>query len=508
MHCYSPDKVGKDTGELAGMAPNGVTATGSIEEIIAAKPDVLTFHGVFPDEDLYVKVLEAGINIVTTADWITGWHRDTNHPHPSGKPVSQLLQEACEKGGATFYGTGMNPGLNQILGVVCSADVAEIENITTIESVDVSCHHSKDTWIEVGYGLPVDDPEIPAKLEKYTRVFADSVLMMADCFDLPLDEVKFSYELGACTKDVDLGWYTLPKGSLGGNYIKYQGIVDGVPRVETHLEWQMTPHTDPSWHIKGCYITQITGDPCVYNKHMIFPKPGVDLSDPANFASIGMTVTGHARAGRHRRRRRGASGTDDQRRPAAARVRRPLQALGAAHQRRPERNVHLPLAEFDSDVTFPASIVLNVSRATTGKSDAMHRGDRDSIERQCSTPAGNQQRRGVRASGNQLRSGRRRRARSSAPTSSPRPRCRHGCPRRSYKSIVATIDKGTKLDPAVADAVAVAMKDWALEKGATHYAHVFYPMTGLTAEKHDSFLDPGRRRDHARRVRRQDPHPG
>ena len=292
LHCYTPEKVGRDAGEIAGLAPNGVTATGSVEEIIAAKPDVVTFHGVFPDEDLYVRVLEAGINIVTTADWITGWHRDTNHPHPSGRPVSEVLAAAAAKGGATFYGTGMNPGLNQILGVVCSADVAEIDNITTIESVDVSCHHSADTWKEVGYGLPVDDPRLPGMLEKYTRVFADSVLLMADCFDVQLDEVKFSYELGACTKDVDLGWYQLPKGSLGGNYIKYQGLVGGVPKIETHLEWQMTPHTDPSWDIKGCYITQVMGDPCVYNKHMIFPKPGVDLSDPASFASIGMTVTG------------------------------------------------------------------------------------------------------------------------------------------------------------------------------------------------------------------------
>ena len=63
-------------------------------------------------------------------------------------------------------------------------------------------------------------------------------------------------------------------------------------------------------------------------------------------------------------------------------------------------------------------------------------------------------------------------------------------PKAVYKSIVATIDKGVKLDPGVADSVAAAMKDWALEKGATHYAHVFYPMTGLTAEKHDSFLEP------------------
>lgn len=63
-------------------------------------------------------------------------------------------------------------------------------------------------------------------------------------------------------------------------------------------------------------------------------------------------------------------------------------------------------------------------------------------------------------------------------------------PKSVYKSIVATIERGAKLDPSVADAVAAAMKDWALEMGATHYAHVFYPMTGLTAEKHDSFLEP------------------
>jgi glutamine synthetase len=63
-------------------------------------------------------------------------------------------------------------------------------------------------------------------------------------------------------------------------------------------------------------------------------------------------------------------------------------------------------------------------------------------------------------------------------------------PKAVFKSLQATIEKGIKLDLDVADAVALAMKDWAIEKGATHYAHVFYPMTGLTAEKHDSFLDP------------------
>ena len=63
-------------------------------------------------------------------------------------------------------------------------------------------------------------------------------------------------------------------------------------------------------------------------------------------------------------------------------------------------------------------------------------------------------------------------------------------PKAVYKSVLSTIEKSAPLDPDVADAIASAMKDWALEKGATHYAHVFYPLTGLTAEKHDSFLDP------------------
>ena len=63
-------------------------------------------------------------------------------------------------------------------------------------------------------------------------------------------------------------------------------------------------------------------------------------------------------------------------------------------------------------------------------------------------------------------------------------------PKAAYKSIKKTIDTRGKLDASVADAVATAMKDWAIENGATHFAHVFYPLTGFSAEKHDSFYSP------------------
>ena len=63
-------------------------------------------------------------------------------------------------------------------------------------------------------------------------------------------------------------------------------------------------------------------------------------------------------------------------------------------------------------------------------------------------------------------------------------------PKATYKALKKTIEKGTSLQPEVADVVASAMKDWAVEKGATHFTHWFQPMTGITAEKHDSFINP------------------
>lgn len=61
-------------------------------------------------------------------------------------------------------------------------------------------------------------------------------------------------------------------------------------------------------------------------------------------------------------------------------------------------------------------------------------------------------------------------------------------PKSVFKKMKKTIEDGTELDPSLADVVAHAMKDWAIERGATHYTHWFQPLTGVTAEKHDSFI--------------------
>ena len=65
-------------------------------------------------------------------------------------------------------------------------------------------------------------------------------------------------------------------------------------------------------------------------------------------------------------------------------------------------------------------------------------------------------------------------------------------PKKVYKELRKTIDEGKDLDPMIAEVVAGAMKDWAIEKGATHYTHWFQPLTGITAEKHEAFISPTR----------------
>jgi glutamine synthetase len=67
---------------------------------------------------------------------------------------------------------------------------------------------------------------------------------------------------------------------------------------------------------------------------------------------------------------------------------------------------------------------------------------------------------------------------------------RQSLPKETYKSLIKTIEDGVPLDPQVAEVVASVMKDWAVSKGATHFTHWFQPMTGITAEKHDSFISP------------------
>ncbi len=162
LHCYSPDKVGRDAGEIAGIDPIGVIATGTVEEILAAKPDCVTFHGVFPDVDLYERVLEAGIDIVTTADWITGHHRNANHPHRSGRTEAEVIAGRVPARRVDVLRhrheprPGADPDDRALLPTSPTSSTSPASSRSTCRATTPSTPGSN-----CGFGRPVDDPGVP-----------------------------------------------------------------------------------------------------------------------------------------------------------------------------------------------------------------------------------------------------------------------------------------------------------------------------------------------------------
>jgi 4-hydroxy-tetrahydrodipicolinate reductase len=292
VYAYSDEKVGQDAGTLCGLEPIGIKATNDIDALLALRADCVNYVPLWPDTDELCRILESGTNVVTAASWITGHKLDNEYKHPSGRKARELIEEACQRGQSTIYGSGMSPGLSNALGILCTAACTHVDYITVLESVDVSSHHSIKTWESVGYGLPIDHPDIPDLLKTGTSVFVDALYMIADALGVELEDVRFECELGAATEDLDLGWWQIKKGCLAAHFVRWIGIVDGKPMVEQQMKYQMGFKTEPCWEVEHGYVVTIKGYPDIKTKFSIYPPRGTNLRDPREYQRIGMTLTG------------------------------------------------------------------------------------------------------------------------------------------------------------------------------------------------------------------------
>src|SRR3954471_6469373 len=165
-YAWSPDKVGRDVGELCGIKPLGVPATNDVEALLALKPDCVVYNPMWSDVDELVRILEGGVNGVSTAAFITG--------HTLGRERDRIVA-ACERGGSTMFGSGISPGFVELLTIVAAGASDRIDKVTVREEADTTAYDSPDTEIAAGFGHPIDHPDLQAMTEKGTAVFADAV---------------------------------------------------------------------------------------------------------------------------------------------------------------------------------------------------------------------------------------------------------------------------------------------------------------------------------------------
>lgn len=281
-YAFSTDKVGRDAGELCGIDPVGVTATDDVEALLALRPDCVLYMPMWPNTDEVVRLLEAGVNVVSTAAFVNGRRLGAERDR---------IAAACERGRSTMFGTGISPGYVDLLGIAAAGLSDRIDKITIAEASDTTLYDSPDTERPAGFGRPIDDPALPGMAAEGTAVFGEAVAMVADALGVELDEIVCEAEYATTTEDVVMASWTIPAGCVAGVAASWQGRVAGRTVVELSVRWKKGQTLDPDWTIEEGHVITVDGLPTVRMKLDYLPPPDFQATTFADFMVIGMIMT-------------------------------------------------------------------------------------------------------------------------------------------------------------------------------------------------------------------------
>jgi hypothetical protein len=235
---------------------------------------------LWPNIDELVRLLESGVNVCTSAAWITG-----------GKQTPQdrkRIEDACERGGSTIFGSGAHPGMTNMVGMVLSASCERVDEIRITESVDCSTYESAGTQTAMGFSQDPDTPGLADNVRRESEVFAESAAMMADAIGAKLDKMTFDVTFTAATADSDLGFMKIPAGTVGGVYGYHRGWEGDRNIVSVGFNWVMGSHVVPPKPLEHGHVIQVFGLPNMRTVlHCLPPK---DWTEPG-FMGLGMIYT-------------------------------------------------------------------------------------------------------------------------------------------------------------------------------------------------------------------------
>jgi len=282
-YAWSPDKVGRDVGELCGIDPLGMAATDDVDALLALEPDCVVYNPMWSSTDELVRILEAGVNVVSTAAFITG--------HNLGADRDRI-EAACRRGESTMFGSGISPGFAQLLTIVSATICDRVDKITVSEAADTTFYDSPATERPVGFGEPIDHPDLQAMTAAGTAVFAEAVRLLADALGVELDDVRCEAEYAQTTADLDLGSWTIAAGCVAGVAASWKGSVGDRVLVELNVNWRQGSTLERDWKIdQDGWVIQIYGRPTVTAQIGFLPPPDFEAETIADFMVLGHIMT-------------------------------------------------------------------------------------------------------------------------------------------------------------------------------------------------------------------------
>jgi len=281
VYAHGADKVGRDAAELCGWPEaTGILATNDITALLALGAEACCYNPLWPSVDELVALLESGVNVCASAAWITGGKQS---------PADlDRIRAACERGGASIFGSGAHPGMTNMVGMVLSGSCERVDEIRITESVDCSTYASAETQRAMGFSLPPDTPGLAETVRRESEVFAESAAMMADAIGATLDRMTFDVEFTAATGDSDLGFMTIPAGTVGGVMGYHRGWVGDRNVVSVGFNWIMGEHTVPPKPLAHGHVIQVFGVPNM--RTVLHCLPPQDWTEPG-FMRLDMIYT-------------------------------------------------------------------------------------------------------------------------------------------------------------------------------------------------------------------------
>ena len=281
VYAHGADKIGKDAAELGGLAaPTGVIATDDVHALLALKPDACVYNPLWSSVDELCVLLEAGVNVCSTAGWITGGKLPDEE--------RERVRKAAERGGATMFGSGAHPGFTNLISIVGTQMCERVDRVTVTESVDCSTYASAATMRAMGFSQALDTPDLAESVRRESEVFAEAAAMTADVLGVTLDRITFDAEFSTATDDSDLGFMTIPRGTVAAVQGYHRGWVGERNVVAVGFQWTMGSHVDPPFRLAHGHVIKIDGRPSANIRVRVLP--GADWDEPG-YMGLGMIYT-------------------------------------------------------------------------------------------------------------------------------------------------------------------------------------------------------------------------
>lgn len=263
---HSPDKAGRDAGDVVGINPIGVTTTNDADALIALRPDCVVYAANGPERDAaavpdYVRLLEAGINVVSTS---------TNRLiHPASfEPEAwrtQLLT-AARAGGASLYASGIEPGFAADHLVLMLA--TQSKSITKIHASEIAMYDDypvAETMRDaMGFGLPLDATPYLAYPGAIAFQWGPGLRLIADGLGYQVDEIRERFDRVATDRDLHVAFGTAEAGTCGALRTQAIAVIDGREAIIIEHVNRLAPDLGLEWGDRvdrPVYQVRIDGEP-------------------------------------------------------------------------------------------------------------------------------------------------------------------------------------------------------------------------------------------------------